>query len=93
MAGARQTIDGPLFTPLPNSLWDVAQHPAPGGPHWQQGITWLDRCSAGATVMDECIAVTGTGGAPTAQASLTSNVTQLNRGATPFTVYADFQIL
>lgn len=90
MAGFRQVIDGPAFTVLPDGLWDAAQHPVPGGPHWQQGITWQDQCSAGGTVMDECIAVTGTGGAPTAQVSLTSNVTQLNRGATPFTIYSEF---
>lgn len=90
MAGYRQVIDGPQFSALPNLLWDTAQHPDPGGPHWQQGITWQDRCSAGGTVMDECLAVTGTGGAPTAQAALASNVTQQNRGATPFTIYAEF---
>lgn len=90
MAGARQVIDGPVFTPLPNTLWDAAQHPVAGGPHWQQGITWQDQCSAGGTVMDECIAVTGTGGAPSAQITLTSNVVQQNRGATPFSIYAEF---
>jgi hypothetical protein len=90
VAGVRQIIDGPDFTALPNSLWDAAQHPVPGGPHWQQGITWIDQCGGAATVMDECIAVTGTGGAPTAQSSMASTASQQNRGATAFTVYAEF---
>lgn len=90
MAGARQIINGPAFTPLPNFLWDAAQHPAEPGPHWQQGVTWQEFCGGGATLMDECIAVTGTGGTPAAQASLAANVTQTNRGATPFSVYAEF---
>jgi hypothetical protein len=40
--------------------------------------------------MDECIAVTGTGGSPAAQTAMSSNVVQQNRGATAFTVYAEF---
>lgn len=90
MAGIRGIVDGPAFVALPNALWDVAQHPEPGGPHWQQGVTWSEWCGGGATVMDECLAVTGTGGAPAAQKSLSSNVSQTNRGATAFTVYAEF---
>lgn len=90
MAGIRGIVDGPSFVALPNALWDAAQHPDPGGPHWQQGITWEEWCGGGSTVMDECIAVTGTGGSPAAQTTMTSNVTQVNRGATSFTVYAEF---
>lgn len=90
MAGIRDIVDGPDFVALPNSLWDAAQHPTPRGPHWQQGVTWEEWCGGGATVMDECIAVTGTGGAPAPQRSLSSNVSQTNRGATAFTVYAEF---
>jgi len=90
MPGYRQVIDGPAFDALPNALWDVAQHPSPGGPHWQQGVTWSEWCAGGGTVMDECMAVTGAGGAPAAQSSLTNTVTQVNRGATAFTVYAEF---
>lgn len=90
MAGARQIIDGPGFVALPNTLWDAAQQPEPGGPHWQQGVTWEEWCGGGGTVMDECLAVTGTDGSPTAQTSLTGNVFQTNRGATAFTVYAEF---
>jgi hypothetical protein len=92
VAGYRQIVEGPQFTPLPNFLWDAAQHPSPGGngAHWQQGVTWLERCGGAGTLYDECIAVTGTGGTPAAQASLAANVTQQARGATPFTVYAEF---
>jgi hypothetical protein len=90
MAGPRQIVDGPSFAPLPYGLWEAVQQPAAAGPHWQNGITWIDRCPTGDTVMDECIAVTGTGGAPTGQATLSSNTVQTNRGATSFTVYAEF---
>jgi hypothetical protein len=90
VAGYRGLVDGPAFTPLPNFLWDAAQHPSTADPHWQQGVTWIERCGGGGTVYDECIAVTGTGGTPAAQASMSSNVTQQNRGATAFTVYAEF---
>ncbi len=92
MAGVRQLIDGPQFTPLPNFLWDAAQHPSPAGlgAHWQQGVTWQERCGGAGTVYDACLAVTGSGGTPAAQGSLAANVTQTNRGATAFTVYAEF---
>lgn len=89
MPGFRQVIDGPAFTALPNYLWDAAQHPSPGGPHWQQGVTWSEWCGGGSTVMDECVAVTGSG-APSAQSTLASTVSQVNRGATAFTVFAEF---
>jgi hypothetical protein len=90
VAGARQIVSGPDFTPLPNFLWDAAQHPSVSDPHWQQGITWMEWCGNAATIYDECLAVTGTGGAPAAQGALSSTVTQVNRGATPFTVFAEF---
>lgn len=90
MAGPRQVVEGPSFAKLPYGLWDAVQQPSATGPHWQNGITWVDRCPTGDTVMDECIAVTGTGGAPSAQQSLSGNTVQTNRGATSFTVYAEF---
>jgi hypothetical protein len=90
MAGPRLIVDGPSFTPLPYGLWDAAQKPTPPSPHWRNGITWIERCPTGGTVYDECLAVTGTGGTPAAQAALSANVTQTNRGATSFTVYAEF---
>lgn len=90
MPGMRQIVDGPGFTPLPYGLWDAIQHPTPTDSHWQNGVTWSEWCGGGSTVYDECIAVTGTGGAPTAQGSMSGNITQNNRGATAFTVYAEF---
>lgn len=88
---ARQLVELPAaFTPLPYGLWDSIQHPAPGGAHWQQGITWIERCPTGDTTYDECLAVTGTGAPPEPPAK-TANVDQAFRGATPFTVYAEFE--
>lgn len=92
MAGFRQIIEGPDFTPLPNFLWDAAQHPSTTGnnAHWQQGVTWIERCGGAGTTYEECLAVTGTGGTPAAPANLADNVDQINRGATAFTVFAQF---
>lgn len=88
---ARQLVELPVaFTPLPYGLWDTVQHPAAGGPHWQQGITWVERCPTGDTTYDECLAVTGTGEAPEPPAK-TANVDQTTRGALPFTVFAEFE--
>lgn len=87
---ARQLIELPTtFTSLPYGLWDSLQTPGPDGAHWQQGITWEDRCPTGDTTYDECLAVTGTGAPPEPPAK-TANVVQESRGATPFTVYARF---
>jgi hypothetical protein len=90
VAGARQIVDPPAFTALPHGLWDSIQHPAPTGTHWQQGITWIERCPTGDTTYDACLSVTGTG-APAPPAEKTGNVEQTTRGATPFTVYAQFE--
>lgn len=87
---ARQLIELPTaFTPLPYGLWDSIQTPDVDRAHWQQGITWEDRCPTGDTTYDECLAVTGTGAPPEPPAK-TANVVQESRGATPFTVYARF---
>lgn len=88
MAGARTIVDPPAFTPLPYGLWESIQHPTPPT-HWQQGVTWVDRCPTGGTTYDECLSVTGTG-SPPAPGSKTDNVAQEFRGATPFTVYTRF---
>jgi len=90
VAGPRVVVDSPTFTPLPYGLWDAVQKPTADTNHWQNGITWIDRCGDGDTLYEECIAVTGSGGSPTAQASMASNITQTNRGATPFACYAEF---
>lgn len=88
---ARQLVELPaVFTPLPYGLWDTVQHPAANGPHWQQGITWIERCPVGDTTYDECLSVTGTGAPPEPPAK-TANVDQAYRGALPFTVYAEFE--
>ena len=88
---ARQLVDLPAaFTPLPYGLWETVQHPAADGPHWQNGITWIERCPAGDTTYDECLSVTGTGSPPEPPAK-TANVDQTFRGATPCTVYAAFE--
>lgn len=88
---ARQLIDLPsVFTPLPHGLWDTLQTAASDGPHWQNGVTWPERCPTGDTTYDECISVTGTGAPPEPPAK-TPNVEQTFRGALPFTVVAEFQ--
>ncbi|SRR6266540_607879 len=89
MAGARQIVDGPTFTPSRLGLLDVVQFPTPAGPHWQNGITWASTCVTGGTTYDECITVTGTG-SPPAPAAFADNVDWNNRGATPFTIYTEF---
>lgn len=88
---ARQLIELPaVFTPLSYGLWDTVQTPSPDGVHWQQGVTWTERCPTGDTTYDECLAVTGTG-EPPEPAAKTANVGQDTRGATAFTVYAEFE--
>jgi hypothetical protein len=91
VAGIRGIVDGPDFVALPNALWDAAQHPAPAGPHWQQGVTWTDWCGgAQTTYADECIAVTGTDGSVPAAPPWEPTTNGVDRGATAFTVYAAF---
>lgn len=94
MANARQIVDGPVFTGMPYGLWTaVQQRPGDADPHWRNGVTWQDFCPqiiSGSTVYDACAAVTGTGGGPPPPGLLASNVIETNRGATPFTVYAEF---
>lgn len=89
MAGARQIVTPPAFTTLPYGLWDAVQKPAPPSLHWRQGVTWIEHCPTGGTTYDECLSVTGTG-APPAPAAKADNVDQTFRGATPFTVFAEF---
>lgn len=93
MAGPRTVVSAPDFTPLPFSLWDtVQQRTGDADPHWRNGVTWQQRCpSVPDTLYDECIAVTGTGSPPpfpTLPAG--GNVVSTNQGATPFTVYAEY---
>lgn len=90
MAGARQIVDAPAFTLLPYGLWDAVEKRTPGDPHWQNGVTWVERCPDGGTTYDECLSVTGTGGPPPEPPVKVDNVDQQFRGATPFTVIAEF---
>lgn len=90
MGVARQIVDGPSYTPLPYGLWAAVEHPTPTGSHWQNGVTWSEWCGGGGTTYDPCTAVTGTGGSPGTAAPLAANIAQTNRGATSFTVYAEF---
>jgi hypothetical protein len=94
MAGPRLLVDRrTVFTPSPFGLLSVAEFPDASDLHWQNGITYTARCpvTLGALTYDECIAVTGAGGAPPAPEAKTDNVDYPNtRGATPFTVYAKF---
>ena len=88
MAGVRPIVNPPAFAPLPYGLWDAAEHPTLPA-HWQQGVTWIDRCPVGDTTYDECLTVTGAGSPPEPPAK-TDNVVQEFRGATAFTVFAEF---
>lgn len=90
MAGARQIVDAPAFTLLPYGLWDAVEQRNPDDPHWQNGVTWVERCPTGGTTYDECLSVTGTGGPPPEPPVKADNVDQTFRGATPFTVVAEF---
>jgi hypothetical protein len=93
MAGARIIVNGPDFTALPFGLWDSIQQRDDTDPHWQNGITWQDFCpnTSGMSMYEECITVTGAGNAaPPPMPTLTPNVTRTDRGATPFSVYAEY---
>lgn len=96
MAGMRQVVDPPSFTPVPYGLLTTVEFPPDDGSgHWQNGITYQPMCGVavtgvGASTYDaNCLAVTGTGSPPPA-AGLTNNITVAPRGATSFEVYAEF---
>lgn len=91
MAGPRQLVDAPTFSPSPYGLLSVVQTPANSGAHWQNGVTWTSFCPNEAqATYDECIAVTGSGGPPTEPSVKSPNVEMSLRGATPFTPYVRF---
>lgn len=90
----RQLIDLPaVFTPLPHGLWDTIQAPSPDSVHWQQGVTWIERCPTGDTTYDECLTDLDSDATepPPPPPPKTANVEQTTRGSTPFTVYAEFE--
>lgn len=92
MAGLRQIVDPPGFTPLSYGLLSVVENITPADGHWQNGITYTSHCvtGMGAVTWEECIVVTGAGGPPPAPPSKTGNVSSGHRGATPFTPYTEF---
>lgn len=86
-------VDEPPFTPIPYGLLSVVDTPTlPDNTHWRNGVTWRSICldtSKTFTTYDECIAVTGTG-PPPAPPSKADTVLNPWRGATSFTVFAEF---
>lgn len=91
MPGPRQIVDPPAFTPSPFGLLSVVEFPTPLSPHWENGITYQPNCATPLSTYDECIAITGVGGAPPPQSTFNVNsVSIAPRGATPFTVMVEF---
>jgi len=93
VAGPRQLVDAPTFTPSRYGLLSVVQRPDVTSPHWQNGVTWDSHCpeNMGDTTYDECIATTGAPeGAVPEPSAKTANVERSHRGATPFTAYTRF---
>lgn len=94
MAGPRQLVDGPRFTPSPYGLLSVADlRGDDGDSHWQNGITFDTECpnlnAAQGTTFDDCTAVTGIGSPPPSPPKA-DNTNYRWRGATPFTVFSQF---
>lgn len=91
MAGLRQFVDPPAFTPTPYGLLTTVEFPPKDGVHWENGITYQPVCGNAASTYDECIAVTGVGGAPPGASTFNVNtVSVAPRGATAFTVMVEF---
>lgn len=93
MAGPRQVVDGPTFTPSRFGLFSVVQTPSARDAHWQNGVTWSSYCpeDMGALTYDECIATTGAPDDAVPEPSVkATNVDHVIRGATPFTPYTRF---
>lgn len=91
MAGPRQIVDAPTFSPSPYGLLSVVQTPPNDGAHWQNGVTWTSFCpNAAQATYDECITVTGSGGPPPEPSIKAANVEMSLRGAIPFTPYVRF---
>lgn len=93
MAGPRQIVNPPTFTPSPYGLLSVVQTPDSSSAHWQNGVTWSSYCpdGMGDATYDECIATTGAPEGAVPEPSVkTTNVDHILRGATPFTAYTRF---
>jgi hypothetical protein len=91
VAGPRQIIDPPAFTPSPYGLLTTVEFPPTDGVHWENGVTYQPTCGDAVSTYDECITITGVGGAPPPQSTFNVNtITVAPRGATPFTVMVEF---
>lgn len=90
MVSPRLVIDSPTtFIPAPYGLLSVISLQESSNVHWQNGITYLTKCVAtGGTTFDECL--TNVTGAPSEPNPKEANAELEYRGATPFTVYAEF---
>lgn len=89
MAGPRQIVNPPAFTPTPYGLLTTVEFPTANGPHWENGITYQPNCASPSSTYDECIAVTGVG-APPPPPAFQNTVSIAPRGATAFTVMVEF---
>ncbi|MCW6003868.1 hypothetical protein K1W54_04625 [Micromonospora sp. CPCC 205371] len=85
-------VDPPSHVASPFGLLSVvdARYDEPS-PHWRQGVEWDALCGTISTTYDPCFSVTGTGDPPPPPPPKTSELTFEDRGATPFTVVADFE--
>jgi hypothetical protein len=90
VAGPLLPIEPPAFTPARHGLFSVATPTTPSDPHWQGGVQYRALCPTGGTTFDECIVVTGTGGAPPPPVAKADNVDLNWRGSQPFTVFTEF---
>jgi hypothetical protein len=88
----RLNVSPPSFEPSPYGLLTVVDARfTEDDPHWRTGVQWQPLCGQVLTTYDPCLAVTGVGGPPPAPPAKSSDLTFEARGATPFTVYADFE--
>lgn len=89
----RQIVNPPTTDPSPYGLLSVAQFPDDSDVHWQGGITWQSVCvtGLGGTFFDPCVSpfVSG-GGASTDPGQFTPTTQRSLRGATAFSVFAEF---
>lgn len=88
----RTYVSAPSFSPLPFGLLSSLSGAfrTASNSHWQFGVNYEPICAQGSTTFSRCFAVSGTGlgpvGSPPAKAP-TTGIDQ--RGATPFTVFAE----
>jgi hypothetical protein len=90
VAGAPLYVKPPLFTPSPYGLITAVDTPPAGDLHWTQGVIYQPMCADPSSWYDECIAITGVGGAPPPPPQLANTVDASTRMATSFTVALEF---